>query len=275
MTYPIATVRVGPRGCGERRDPLGFYAESGLLRSGGLPLRFFLCDPVDKLPPGLDARNLANKPKVWVDPSTDTAHLISWVGIGSRGKGYPYVWDKIQEIAEMGESRGIDADLPDLERLVPGKSRLILVHPRCYNPLWREQRPPRLCEKGIEGYDLAQLGESREGWHGPCLYQVRDLIPRRAASEVKQEGDGERPTICLRRWGSIEYEYEATGQDDSQLGPAIFAVLPLTGFCLVMDASRRVNERAKARLERMAFPFYESDELLPRDCDPLESSRPD
>jgi hypothetical protein len=224
----------------------------------------------------LDARNLANKPKVWVDPASSTAHLISWVGVGKRGKGYPYVWDKITEIAEMGESRGIDADLPNLELLVPGKSRLILVHPHCYNPLWREQCPPRLCEKGIKGHDLEQLGEERANWQGPCLYQVRNLIPRKAASKVKQEGDGTRPTICIRHWGSVEYEYEPSGEDASQLGPAIFAVLPLTGFCLVMDEQRRVNERARARLEQMGFPYYESDELVvPRDGDPDERPQQD
>ena len=63
------------RGCGEREQG-GVYAETGLSRYG-TPLEYFLIDPPQPLPVGLD---LINKPQLWEDPATGITHLLIWIG---------------------------------------------------------------------------------------------------------------------------------------------------------------------------------------------------
>ncbi len=76
------------RGCGEREQG-GVYAETGLSRYG-TPLEYFLIDPPQPLPVGLD---LINKPQLWEDPATGITHLLIWIG----GEHYEWCPDYVEE----------------------------------------------------------------------------------------------------------------------------------------------------------------------------------
>jgi hypothetical protein len=250
MTVPH--VIFARRGCGVRKP--GFYAESA-PSVRGKPLTAFLIDPPAPVPAGFD---LVNKAQVWRDPTTGIPHLWSWIG----EIYYPYVWDIIAEIDDLGASRRVSPITPGLETLIPGRSRLILVHPRCLNALWREQQAPEECEKHVVRHDLAAL--EREGIdplleperrEGPCLFQTRGLIPRQAAHEVEDGVLGGLP-LCRRTIGSTTYSYFPTGESDAGLGPGCFIALPLTGFALVQDAAGNVHQGALESLQKAHFPYY-------------------
>jgi hypothetical protein len=263
MDFPRASIE--PRGCGERDT--GVYAECGLSPYGS-PLKVFLLDPVEPLPEGLDASTLANKAQVWVDQRTGIAHLISWVG----EKGYPHVWDMVREIARLGASRHISSNTPNLELLVPGVSKLVLVHPRALDPLWQGDLPLDTCEKERPRHDLTQLAREQvdierepEKRMGPCLYQLQSLIPTSAGEYLGEEG-GRR--ISGRTVGSTYYTYSPhpASRTDRDCQAARFAVLPLTSFCFVKGKKKDPDleaslERARRRLQEAEFPMYDLDML--------------
>jgi hypothetical protein len=62
--------------------------------------------------------------------------------------------------------------------------------------------------------------------------------------------------------------YAPTGFTDASCRPARFAVLPLTGFCVVRGKKQDAPllqslERAKRRLEECCFPTYDLDVSAP------------
>jgi hypothetical protein len=243
------------RGCGYRRP--GVYVES---RRGWAGIKFLDClvDPPDPVPPELD---IVNKAKVWADPDTGIPHLWSWVGENH----YPYVWDIIFEIGELGASRRINPKTPGLDTLIAGQSRLILVHPKCLNRLWREQQVPDECEKHLFRHDAPSLEAEKidpllqpEERRGPCLFQTRNLIPISAAKEIEPNVAGNLP-LCRRKVGATTiYSYFPTGEDASGLEPGIFAALPLTRFALVQTPQGDVHQGVKTLLEKAGIPFYET-----------------
>lgn len=127
------------RGCGSVRTPGGVYVECGLFASSDNTriLEHFLFDPPLAIPPGLD---LVNKPQLWTDSATGLTHLLIWVG----AEHYPYVADYIEETRRFGASRKLSPTL-DFSRLTPGKSRMMLAHPRCLNTAWEDMTLPFFC----------------------------------------------------------------------------------------------------------------------------------
>ncbi len=271
------------RGCGER-EPGGVYVECG-LSPFGLPLEYFLIDPPQALPDGLD---LINKPQLWtrVDPQTGSAvldaetnepivDLLIWIG----QEHYEYCCDYIEEVEKFGASRRINPNL-DLARLTT-RSRMLLAHPRALNTLWQEQTLPEICKKHLPWHDLTTAllqkaglreGSAEEGggeeegeMHtplaqyraGPCLFKLWELMPQEAARETIALA-GERP-LCLREIGSTVYSYRPTGERLDGLVPGIFAALPITGFALIQYDDGSVNEKAKAKLLHAPLPHYETD----------------
>jgi hypothetical protein len=145
------------RGCGER-VPGGLYAECG-LGSGpnSRPLEYFLVDPPVAVPPGLD---IINKAQVWEHAASGVSHLVIWVGESH----YPFVSDYMEEVRMYGASRRIGGDVP-IDRLTPGLSRMILVHPKCRLTTWEQLRKPLQCDKHLAGHDCRQLEEETlESW---------------------------------------------------------------------------------------------------------------
>lgn len=237
------------RGCGEREQG-GVYAETGLSRYGP-PLEYFLIDPPQPLPVGLD---LINKPQLWEDPETGITHLLIWVG----SEHYEWCSDYIEETRRFGASRRINPNL-DISRLTL-ESRMILAHPRAINTLWEEQIPPQECQKHIPLHDIPSLhllGTHPSQQQGPCLFKVWEVIPQDAVTEVL-ELEGERP-FCLRKVGSTIYQYLPTGESAAGLQPGLFAALPITGFALVQYDDGTVNESAKSKLLQAGLNFYETD----------------
>jgi hypothetical protein len=237
------------RGCGEREQG-GVYAETGLSRYG-TPLEYFLIDPPQPLPVGLD---LINKPQLWEDPATGITHLLIWVG----SEHYEWCSDYIEETRRFGASRRINPNL-ELTRLTR-ESRMILAHPRAINTLWEVQHPPQECQKQLPRHDivsLALLNNELIQKEGPCLFKVWEIIPQDTATEVMGL-EGERP-ICLRKVGSTVYQYRPTGESAEGLQPGLFAALPITGFALIQYDDGTVNEGAKAKLQQACLNFYETD----------------
>jgi hypothetical protein len=140
-----------PRGCGERVEG-GLYAECGLGERGS-PLESFLVDSPLPLPDGLDRRALANKAQVWEDPRTRVCHLVIWVG----AEHYPFVADYVEEVRRYGASRRIGA-MVDIERLTPGVSRMIMVHPLARVVNWADMAKPAECAKRVSGHAGALHG---------------------------------------------------------------------------------------------------------------------
>ena len=213
------------RGCGEREQG-GVYAETGLSRYG-TPLEYFLIDPPQPLPVGLD---LINKPQLWADPATEVTHLLIWIG----GEHYEYTPDYVEETRRFGASRRINPNL-ELSRLTR-ESRMILAHPRAINTLWEEQTSPQECQKHIPLHDMPSL-------------QLLEAHPA-------QQQD--RP-FCLRKVGSTIYQFRPTGESAEGLQPGLFAALPITGFALVQYEDGTVNESAKDKLQQAGLNFYETD----------------
>jgi hypothetical protein len=237
------------RGCGEREQG-GVYAETGLSRYG-TPLEYFLIDPPQLLPVGLD---IVNKPQLWEEPTTEITHLLIWIG----GEHYEWCSDYIEETRRFGASRRINPNL-ELARLTR-ESRMILAHPRAINTLWQEQSPPQECQKHIPLHDivsLADLTADPAQNAGPCLFKLWEVIPQEAATEVL-DLEEESP-ICLRKVGSTVYQYRPTGESAEGLQPGLFAALPISGFALIQYEDGTVNESVKAKLQRAGLNFYETD----------------
>lgn len=237
------------RGCGEREQG-GVYAETGLSRYG-TPLEYFLIDPPQPLPVGLD---LINKPQLWEDSATGITHLLIWVG----SEHYEWCSDYIEETRRFGASRRINPNL-DLSRLTR-ESRMILAHPRAINALWEKQHPPQECQKHLPRHDIVSLAELTTDpaqKAGPCLFKLWDLVPQEAASEVL-ELEWESP-ICLRKIGSTIYQYRPSEESAEGLQPGLFAALPITGFALIQYEDGTVNESAKDKLQQAGLNFYETD----------------
>jgi len=187
------------RGCGDERDEGGLYACCGVGASG-MPIEHFLLDPV--------------RPKPWqrgyqiMEDSSGTAHLVNYIGVdgGKGGPGYPSAWSYVEETRGYGASRKLPRtilDNPDFYKLIPGVSRLVLVHPRALplfgfglnrknKPLvgcklfnhWKENRDHWevvLSNRAYVGFvagrhpKLMELPDGTQISPEPCTLALRDL----------------------------------------------------------------------------------------------------
>jgi len=106
------------RGCGERVQN-GLYAcvDSS---PNGLPIEYFLIDP-----PIVWRGACPLRSPMLVQDRTGIYHVV--LGIGK--KWYPFVSDYVEEARVMGISKRFPRNF-DPSPLTPGKSKLILMHPR-------------------------------------------------------------------------------------------------------------------------------------------------
>src|SRR5258708_36853707 len=111
---------------------------------------------------------------MWEGRATGITHLLIWIG----SEHYQWCSDYIEETRRFGASRRINPNL-ELSRLTR-ESRMILAHPRALDTLWKEQRPPQVCQKHLPRHDavfLAELFADPAYQAGPCLFKLLDVIP--------------------------------------------------------------------------------------------------
>lgn len=271
MLVDLSLYRAIPeeRGCGDR-EAGGLYVESG-AGPWGQPFEFFMIDPPQPLPPGLD---LVNKPRIvpreWltgkaeVDASGRPIYDLL-IHIGARY--YPWAPDYLREARRLGASRRVPSTL-DLG-LLNRASRMLLAHPRAIPLNWQELVPPDRCQKHLARHDLAWYTahqmDHRDDLErcGPCIFKLWDLIPTEQAESLTAL-PGAR-AVCVRCIGSTIYDYRPTDEKVSAWEEAFVLALPLTGFTLIQDAEGNVNDRAKEKLLEamsiqgpMSLPMYET-----------------
>ncbi len=141
----------GKRGCGSRKKG-GVYWETNLSK-GGLPVEYFLVDPVIEVQPewGMSDRGMTfiEINKVW--------HLLDHVG----EIFYPNVADFIEETRRMGASRRMPKSL-DFSKLTPD-SRLLLTHRRA-GIVNCKQYPEWDCPK-----EILEHAKDKLPWGTTCL----------------------------------------------------------------------------------------------------------
>ncbi len=271
MTVDLSLFRAIPeqRGCGDR-EPGGCYVESG-IGPYGFSLEFFMIDPPQRLPPGLD---LINKPQILprMGPAGEQEHdetdlpiFDLYIHIGAAH--YPFAPDYIEETRRLGASRRLNPNL-DLS-LLTRASRMLLAHPKAIAENWAAMQPPARCKKDRPSHDQTSLAQipldplHNEQHAGPCLFKLWELIPQEQAESMK-ELESQSP-LYLRRSGSTVYSYTPTGEQVSAWEEAFVLALPLTGFSLIQYADGSVNEQAKAKLRKgqeihgdLHLPLYET-----------------
>ncbi len=107
----------GSRGCGERQEG-GLYACTS-TSIFGRPVEEFVIDPAREF------RGEAFRAPILYQDQDGVNHMLIWIG----AEFYPFVPDFVEEVRKMGVSRRIPRGFP-VEKLVPGESRMILIHSR-------------------------------------------------------------------------------------------------------------------------------------------------
>lgn len=143
---------VGARGCGKKKDG-GLYACVGMSEYGK-GIDEFIIDPAHPWVngpfrgPQFAERELADGTKV--------KDILMWVG----AEHYPTVPDYIEEARNMGVSKRIPAGFP-VDQLTPGKSRIVLIHPRAIPEYSHISGIDKRCKHFIKvAKEMAQLEES-------------------------------------------------------------------------------------------------------------------
>lgn len=109
---------VSARGCGFREENTLYVCVTA--SEYGQPLEWFLTDPVT---PWVGGQIRA--PMLIQDPKTMLYHLFLGIGVSY----YPFVSDFVEEARIMGISKKIPTNF-DTSKLTPGRSGLVLIHPR-------------------------------------------------------------------------------------------------------------------------------------------------
>jgi intein/homing endonuclease len=199
-------------------------------------------------------------------------------------ESYCVGYHAVHNCRRFGASRRIPNTL-DLSRLTPGRSRMILAHPRARLDNWHILTPPTRCRKrvplhavevvrallddgrtvegSVVGQERALIGGyddepefGRFGQRGPCLFKAYDLIPADDGQFIGGDTDGAH---YLRTIADTSYAYTPSGEE-AKFSPAIFAALPLHGFSLVKDGEGNVNGKAKEKVKDTGFDWRETDE---------------
>ncbi|HEV2120590.1 MAG TPA: hypothetical protein VGS11_10890 [Candidatus Bathyarchaeia archaeon] len=130
------------RGCGDRQDQ-ALYATVP-SSPFGKPIDYFLVDPTIRF----DAKNL-RAPMLVPDPE-GIVHVV----LGVSAEFYPTIPDFVEEARVMGISKRLPRDF-DPKKLTPGKSKLLLFHPKAtpdfpHEKLMTKETCPTLTSKDHE-----------------------------------------------------------------------------------------------------------------------------
>lgn len=130
------------RGCGSRSaNSLYVCADTSIF---GKDLYFFLVDPP------VPWRGSQLRAPMLIEDGKNLNHLA--LGIGKSF--YPYVSDFVEEGRRMGISKKVPRNY-DLSGLTPGKSRLLLIHPRAI-PQFKYALSKFWCPKDIHEHILRE-----------------------------------------------------------------------------------------------------------------------
>src|SRR5207249_1575411 len=110
-------ISMSERGCGTRKEG-GLYLVVPMSKDGK-PIEYFLVDPAIPWTGGT-----LRAPQMFRLPDDEVKHVI--MGVGETY--YPFVCDFIEETRVMGISKRVPLSI-DLADLIPGESRLLLMHP--------------------------------------------------------------------------------------------------------------------------------------------------
>jgi len=117
MSVKIKVRTLVERGCGLRAEN-ALYAVCG-TSPYGKPIEHFLVDPPTEW------RGGRLRAPMLVADKRGVNHIL--LGVGARY--YPFVPDFVEEVRRLGASKRIPDDF-DLTKLTPGRSKMVLIHPR-------------------------------------------------------------------------------------------------------------------------------------------------
>lgn len=247
------------RGCGERKEG-GLYACCG-VGPGGYPLEHFIVDPaIEWLHGPFRGVQYHTRP----DGVTD---ILLWVG----AEHYPSMASFLEEGRKHGFSKRIPSTGGDIryDRLTPGASRLLLIHPQVIpqQPYLVAAPVPPDCVPGVKRphSGCADRSEQWEGEGKPCTFATWDhaaLIdkPGHAHSGHTYAGQSTAPV------GTVDITIGSTTftvalplmplkGDDIEWAPGIFIALPLTHFEYVGkegEMPKKIAELLGANIRRTA-----------------------
>lgn len=215
----------GARGCGQRVEG-GLYLMSELSPLG-LPLEHFLVDPVAPW-----AGSLLRAPMLQKD-RRGNPHLL--LGVGA--KYYPFIPDFVEEARTMGVSKRIPRDF-DPTPLVPGKSKMVLIHPRGI-PQFK--------------YDADHSCPKTDSVKGHTC--IGALWPLSLLQSVKRyhEVDSDTVTTPSATYRAI-IPRRPTFNSLLKYRPGIFLGLPITGFHYV-SRTKRVPPEVADRFKAARLPL--------------------
>lgn len=170
------------RGCGEREEN-GLYVCT-TTSPFGMPLEHFLVDPVRNWEGG------QLRAPMLIQDRSGTSHIL--LGIGE--KYYPTVPSFVEEAKVLGVSKRVPNDF-DLSPLTPGKSKLLLTHPRAipkFPYVIMDVKCPRsVCDCK---WHCRPVTESKHDCIG-ALWPLSALTSRKKVHEVKVRVGGATVTI--------------------------------------------------------------------------------
>lgn len=245
------------RGCGKRVKG-GIYLEVA-TSPNGMPLEFFLCDPV--LP--VDPTSWGISPTgVHLIERDGVTHVVDWIG----AEHYPNVADFLEEGRRFGFSRRIQRGA-DFAAIGPG-SGIMFVHARAFienagdyyfpYPIgetpWPCPQPERNPNHRALHYDA--LNE-------PCCAGIwwQDVYDGIDAPSYVLTSDAQRDRQCSRPMPS--FTYHAHRRPDGvtpRYRPGLFCVLPLSGIAVVNDPEAGTHESALEAASKSGFSVTLEDE---------------
>ena len=252
------------RGCGDSRTDGGIYIESETSEFG-MPLEHFLIDPpIHELngQPVMQALNLtARGVQVLKGSDGSTPHIFDVIG----AEHYPDVLDFFEETRALGASRRCELPASEYAKLLPFKSRLLLIHPRAailnHGDYYVPHQDLHFCPKRIETHasELVKGPNAAQAWTAPidCCARLywHDLTGQVDRDQaIPTEHDGmcrvTRTLPCGQKFSGY-YRHPSL---EPQYAPALFLSLPIARIVLVdpngkHDAKRKKLEGAQIPVE--------------------------
>jgi hypothetical protein len=254
------------RSCGETRMDGGIYAESA-TSPFGMPLESFIIDsPIHELngKPVMEALNLtARGVQVIAGRADTTPHIFDVVGADS----YPDVLDFLEETRGLGASRRCELPPSEYARLIPFKSRILLIHPRAYirnHHLYYEPKQDLMrCPKQLAEHASEPIDKESQAWTIPDQSCARlwahDLTPQiHADHSIVTKYDGIAAVTRLMPCGDKFSGFYRHPDIKPDYAPAIFLSLPIARLVLV-DPERK-HEKKLAKLTGARVPVEVVDE---------------
>lgn len=223
------------RGCGERAQN-GLYLCVG-VSPFGKPIEYFLVDPA------LAWKGSQLRAPMLIEDSKSINHLVMWIG----KTYYPFVPDFVEETRLVGVSKRVPRNF-DVSVLVPGKSRLLLVHPNAIPRFdYRLVTYPKFCPTNLEN-EHECIGDL---WSLSTLHSVGEV------HKLTEISDGRiRVSTPSCQYSALKpLSWDGDGE---QYSSGIIMMFPTFHFEYVNN-QRKVPKTVKERIQKAGFKL----EVLP------------